>query len=283
MVLRRIIVATDDSSEGQAALLAAARLSQRCRSRVTALTVLETGHDEAAMAQAMQGLTARIAAAMHSFPNGPKIEAEIALGLPGIEIGRYAEIHSADLVVLGRKHRNELQRRLLGDTADAVARRSRAPCLFVTAGVLEFERVLVALDGSERGLSVLLAAMDFARFTGAKLRAVCVEPAYENEEGVPRLLTGRSARLVEAVDGLISSSAVGRSVWDRGDRIPAQPPVVIHRGPIVAEILREIQQSHADLLFVGFHRGGPAGIVDAGSVSRRLTHEAPCGVVTIPL
>jgi nucleotide-binding universal stress UspA family protein len=220
---------------------------------------------------------------MHSFPSAPKIEAETALGLPGIEIGRYAETHSADLVVLGRKHRNELQRRMLGDTADAVARRSRAPCLFVMAGVLEFERVLVALDGSERGLSVLLAAMDFARLTGAKLRAVSVEPAYENEDGVPRLLTGRSARLVEAVDGLISSSAVGRSVWDRGDRIPAQPAVVIHRGPIVAEILREIQQGHADLLFVGYHRGGPAGFVDAGSVSRRLTHEAPCGVVTIPL
>jgi nucleotide-binding universal stress UspA family protein len=283
MQLRRIVVATDDSREGQAALLAAARLSQRCRSRVTALTVLERGRDEAARSHAVQGLTARIATVMHSLPNPPKIEAETALGLPGIEIGRFAEAHSADLVVLGRKHRNDLQRRMLGDTADAVARRSRAPCLFVMAGALEFERVLVALDGSERGLTVLLAAIDFARLTGAKLRAVCVEPAYENEDGVPRLLTGRSARLVETVDGLISSSAVRRSVWDRGDRIPARPPVVIHRGPIVTEILREIQQSHADLLFLGYHRGGPASIVDAGSVSRRLTHEAPCGVITIPL
>lgn len=282
MQLRRIVVATDDSGEGQAALMAGARLSQRCRSRVTALTVLEAGHDEAVMAQAIQGLTARIAAATCSFPNAPKIEADVAFGLPGVEIGRYAETHSADLVVVGRKRRTELQRRLLGDTADAVARRSGVPCLFVT-GDLDYDRILVALDGSERGLSVLIAAMDFARLTGAKLRAVSVEPAYENEDGVPRLLTGRSARLVEAVDGLISSSALGRSVWDRGDRIPAQPPIVIHRGPIVAEILREIQQSHADLLFVGYHRGGPAGVVDAGSVARRLTHESPCGVVTIPL
>jgi nucleotide-binding universal stress UspA family protein len=241
------------------------------------------GYDEAVMDQALQGLNARIAAAMRSFPNAPLIKAEAAFGLPGVEIGRYAETHSADLVVVGRKRRSELQRRLLGDTADAVARRSGVPCLFVTAGDQEFGRVLVALDGTERGLSVLLAAMDFARVTGAKLRAVSVEPAYENEDGAPRLLTGRSARLVEAVDGLISSSTLGRSAWDRGDSIPAQPPLVIHRGPIVAEILREIRQSRADLLFVGYHRGGPAGIVDAGSVARRLTHEASCGVVTIPL
>jgi len=283
MQLRRIVVATDDSREGQAALLAAARLSQRCRGRVTALTVLEMGHDEAVMARAIEGLTARVTAAMDSFPNVQRIEAEVAFGLPGVEIGRFAETRSADLVVLGRKRRTELQRRLLGDTADAVARRSGTPCLFVSAGDLDFGRVLVALDGTERGLSVLIAAMDFARLTGAKLRAVSVEPAYENEDGVPRLLTGRSARLVEAVDGLINSSPLGRAAWDRGDRIPVNPPVVIHRGPIVAEILREIDQSHADLLFIGYHRGGPAGIVDAGSVARRLTHEAPCGVLTIPL
>jgi nucleotide-binding universal stress UspA family protein len=283
MQLRRIVVATDDSREGQAALVAAARLSQRCHGRVTAVTVLEMGYDEAVTAQAVQGLTARVTAAMGLFPNAPRIEVEVAFGLPGVEIGRFAEHRSADLVVLGRKRRTEMQRRLLGDTADAVARRSETPCLFVTAGDLDFGRVLVALDGTERGLTVLIAAMDFARLTGAKLRAVSVEPAYENEDKVPRLLTGRSARLVEAVDGLISSSPLGRTAWDRGDRIPASPPIVIHRGPIVAEILREIGESHADLLFIGYHRGGPAGIVDGGSVARRLTHEAPCGVLTIPL
>ena len=283
MQLRRIVVAADDSREGEAALVAAARLSQRCRGRVTALTVLETRYDGAAMARALQELSARAAAARAACPTAPKIEAEVAFGLPGVEIGRFAENRSADLVVTGRKRRSDLQRRLLGDTADAVARRSATPCLFVTVGDLDFGRVLVALDGTERGLSVLIAAMDFARLTGAKLRAVNVEPCYEDEQGVPRLLSGRSARLVEAVDGLINSSPLGRAVWDRGDRIPAPPPIVIHRGPIVAEILREVEHSHADLLCVGYHRGGPAGVLDAGSVARRLTHEAPCGVLTIPL
>ena len=143
--------------------------------------------------------------------------------------------------------------------------------------------MLVALDGTERGLSVLLAAVDFARLTGAKLRAVSVEPAYENEAGVPRLLTGRSARLVNAVDGLISRAGGDEAVWDGGRQPRSGAPIVIHRGPVVAEILREVAGSGADLLCLGYHRGGPAGIIDAGSVARRLAHEAPCGVLTIPL
>jgi nucleotide-binding universal stress UspA family protein len=283
MQLRRIVVAVDDSRQGEAALRAAAKLSQRCRGRVTALTVLERKYDDAAMAAALRELTATAAGAMSAFPTCPRIEAEIVFGLPGVEISRFAENRSADLLVIGRKRRSEFQRRLLGDTADAVARRSGTPCLFVTDGDLEFGRLLVALDGSERGLAVLLAAMDFARLAGAKLRAVSVEPTYEDEKGAPRLLSGRSARLVAAVDGLIDASPSGRAVWDRGDRIPAKPPIVIHRGPVVAEILREVEQSQADLLVTGYHRGGPAGILDAGSVARRLTHEAPCSVLTIPL
>jgi nucleotide-binding universal stress UspA family protein len=164
-----------------------------------------------------------------------------------------------------------------------VARRSGTPCLFVSSREQRFDRVLVALDGTERGFPVLIAATDFARITGAKVRVVSVEPAYQNEAGVDRLLTGRSARLVEAIDQRIHPSDLGDGGWDRGGSDGGDAPVVIHRGPVVAEILREIRSCSADVLFLGYHRGGPAAVIDAGSVARRLLHEAPCGVITIPL
>jgi nucleotide-binding universal stress UspA family protein len=34
---------------------------------------------------------------------------------------------------------------------------------------------------------------------------------------------------------------------------------------------------------IGCHRGGPPGILEAGSTARRLAHTAPCAVLTIPL
>jgi nucleotide-binding universal stress UspA family protein len=230
----------------------------------------------------LDGLGAMVELALAEMTNPPKVDLAVAIGLPGVEIPRFAETNDADLVVIGRKRRTEMQRLLLGDTADSVARRSRIPCLFVVAGEQGLDRVLVGLDGSERGLSVLVAAMDFTRDLAAKLRVVTVEPAYE-EEKAPDLLTGRSARLVQAVDALRNTSDLGRGSWG-WDEHPGEPsPIAIHRGPIVEEIVREIRDSRADVLIVGTHRGGPAGVVEAGSIARRLAHEAPCAVLTIPL
>ena len=283
MRLRHIIAAIDDSAEGSGAVLAAARLGQRCGARVTAMTVVPIGqrverHDETRAA-----LAARVKWALKALEAPPKLELAVVEGLPGVEIGRFAETNAGDLLVVGRKQRSEVQRLMLGDTADSVARRSGIPCLFASGPEQGLDRILVALDGSERGFSVLIAAIDFARITGAKVRAVSVEPAYENEAGVPRLLTGRSARLVEAIDERVNSSDLGPGAWDRGPAGQGQAPIVIHRGPIVAEIIREIRSSNSSILFLGYHRGGPAAVIDAGSVARRLLHESPCGVVTIPL
>jgi nucleotide-binding universal stress UspA family protein len=48
-------------------------------------------------------------------------------------------------------------------------------------------------------------------------------------------------------------------------------------------VLAEVRESGADLLVIGYHRGGPPGVLEAGSTARRLAHEAPCAVLTIPL
>jgi hypothetical protein len=84
------------------------------------------------------------------------------MGVAGIEIARFADEASADLLVLGRKQRSTAARLLVGDTADAVARRSRVPCLFVPAVLGVPTTVLVALDGSARGLAVLSATRSIA-------------------------------------------------------------------------------------------------------------------------
>jgi nucleotide-binding universal stress UspA family protein len=54
-------------------------------------------------------------------------------------------------------------------------------------------------------------------------------------------------------------------------------------GPIVEQVLASVEASHPDLLAVGFHRGGPPGVIEAGSAARHLAHGAPCAVLTVPL
>lgn len=284
MELRHILAAADDSPEGRLAVVTGARLARQAGARLTVLTVAQGVEGPELQSRLLQDLGRMVSAQLSGLGEDvPAPELALATGLPGIEIGRFAETSNADLVVVGRKHRSELQRLLIGDTADSVARRSRTPGLFVQNGNTSFERVLVALDGTERGLAVLLAAMDFTRAIAARIHAVTVEPAYENEAEAPRLITGRSERLLQAFDDLRNSSSLGQGAWDMEPDQDGGSPLVVQRGRVVDAVLHEVARSHADVLVLGYHRGGPAGVIDAGSVARRLAHDAPCAVLTIPL
>lgn len=283
MRVRHILAAADESEEGRAAIVAAAVLGRDARARVSVLTVIPPAADGDGSMRALEGLRTIVRGALLHVPDAPRVETLVAVGLPGIEIGRFAERVRAALIVVGRKRRSPRQRLLIGDTADSVARRSPIPCLFVSSDARPFERVLVALDGSERGMGILVPAMEFARETGARLRAVSVEPEYANESDVPRMLTARSSKLLEMVNGLRAGAELGLGRWEEPKRGGDGGPVVIRRGRIVDEIIREIDSYAADVLVIGYHRGGPAGAIESGSVARRLVHEAPCAVLTVPL
>jgi nucleotide-binding universal stress UspA family protein len=164
-----------------------------------------------------------------------------------------------------------MMRLLLGDTADAVARRSRVPCLFTPPKSGEVTRILVALDGSDRGISVLTEACDLAKAAGAELLALTVEQRSGGEPSQVDIPVARSLSLEKGV----------REVLAR-ERMP-DTPLAIRRGDIVERVLEEVQEAGANVLAIGYHRGGPPGVLEAGSTARRLAHVAPCAVLTVPL
>ena len=289
MELRHILAATDESDAGRQAVRTAISIMARTSARVTAMRVV-SAEAMAIRAAASEGhappafgvdfdsvelgrLRRWLQADVISPTEAGLIGTDVAFGLPGIEICRYAERSGADLVVLGRKLRSHFSRLLLGDTADAVARRSRVPCLFVPPRSGELRTALVALDGSERGLGVLREACGFARGTGCSLRVVAVE---RTPLGEPPYLSG--------------SLPLARSAWLQGranqlmakERLPICS-IDVRRGEIVPEILAAVSEVEADLLVIGYHRGGPPGVLEAGSTARHLAHTASCAVLTIPL
>jgi nucleotide-binding universal stress UspA family protein len=203
------------------------------------------------------------------------VELGIAFGVPGIEICRFAEQRGADLLVLGRKHRSAVARLLVGDTADAVVRRSRVPCLFMEHGALPLSQLLVALDGSDRGMRVYATARDFAQAVDLGLTVVTVETGGWHEAGdqVAPLPLTRSSRLWRELDPPLPRAGAPAST---------EVAVSIRRGRPVAEVLAELGEAGADVLTFGCHRGGPAELLDGG-VARHLLHGAPVSVLTIPL
>lgn len=288
MKLKHIVVAADESDAGRAALHAGLDLARRASCSLVVMRTVPVSPDwelaevagtrgnvtgRATSAQAdVEHLRQWVAAEIPPGAGQPVPELAVTWGVPGVEIGRFAEQEGASLVVLGRKPRTARARLLLGDTADAVARRSRLPCLFVQSGARPIRRVLVAGDGTDRGLSVVTGACAFATGVGAELRVVTVDRVYPGEppDLAGALPSERAARLRAQVDAILGPDCTGA-------------PLDIRRGDVVEQVLAAREATGSDTLVVGYHRGGPPGIIDAGSVARRLVHTASCAVLTIPL
>lgn len=289
MNLHHILAAADESEAGRQAVRSSIDLAARAHASVTVMHAVSVralsvpvgateAYDLASAnleSPAIQVLHQWIEYDLRLLREPPPVELGVAFGVPDIEIRRLAEQQEADLLVLGRKQRSQMARLLLSDTADSVARQSRIPCLFVPPNSDPLHRVLVALDGSERGMVVLREACGFARSAGTSLRVVTVEsdPVDEPAELESALPVARTARLQGQVQALLTREAVPGAV----------PGLEVRSGVIVEQILAAVDATDADVLVIGYHRGGLPGIIEAGSTGRRLSHSAPCAVLTIPL
>ena len=285
MQLNHIVVAVDDSSVGRHALAEAVALARVTGARVTAVTAIaarplaepsaaliaaRTAREQT-LPPALADLEARVRAV--APPRGRvAVTADVTYGIPGVEISHFAERHDADLLVLGRKRRSQAERLLIGDTADAVARRSRIPCLFVPVDASVAAPVLVAADGGPRAARVVREAYDFAAALAWPLHLLTVEPGNGDEHrDLSQLLAAeRRERLLATLRAAVP------------DAEPDSVELDVRHGDVVGEILAAADGG-AGVLAVGYRRGGPPGMAELGSVARRLAHGAACPVLTVPL
>ena len=201
-----------------------------------------------------------------------EVELAIAFGAPGIEIDRLARLRGCDLIVLGRTQRDVDRRTRLGETADAVVRRSAVPVLFVPSETVQVGRLLVALDGTHRSAQVLEVATDLATTVGATVEVVTVEPDVEEVAAAPRILPrAGNLRSAERLHQLAQSEGVELS------------RVTVRRGKPIDEILEHTSLSRPDVLVIGYRRGGPSKVFGPADIARNLLYAAPAAVLTVPL
>jgi nucleotide-binding universal stress UspA family protein len=277
MLLRHILIPTDESDAARSALRVALEIAQRTGARVTVLTVVPGRAAPAvgggAADAAVSGI-ARWAGRERRAAGAIDVVFAAAHGIPAVEICRFADEQGVDLIVVGHKRRSQQTRLLTGDTADGIIRRSAVPCLLVPPDAGLPRHLMAALDGSRRGLVVLHAARDFASAIGGRVSAVSIEPVRHDDpaDEVEWLPSSRALALQETVAGLAQCST--------GDCGCA---VLLRRGPVVETVLDAAAQVGAEAVALGYHRGGPAGVIEAGSYARRLVHQADGCVLTVPL
>ncbi|MHC5019498.1 MAG: universal stress protein [Planctomycetota bacterium] len=150
---------------------------------------------------------------------GVEVNRHIRAGDPASEILDLAKKLKPDLIAMSTRGRSGPARWVLGSVAERVIRRAKAPVLALNPAALErapenpakpFRKVLVPLDGSERGSLVLGIAGRLARANDASMVLLHVLPAkLDNPEArgeAGELLEIAKTRVEE--DGCTASIAV---------------------------------------------------------------------------
>lgn len=216
------------------------------------------------------------------------IREELLSGHAADEIAKLAKEEQIDLVSIGARGMNGLERFLLGSTSERVLH--RAPCSVLvahrpttdrdTGPIPERLKLLVAFDGSPaaREAVEMLArhplsdtveiALLYVHSLVTSFRADILQRCsqqWQQEEAAARAALDTAARRLEAV----GAKTVSVTVHEAAD--------------VAAEILNVAETWNADIVLVGDTGKSSVDRFLMGSVCKRLTRHALCGVwVTRP-
>lgn len=153
-----------------------------------------------------------------------------------------------------------------------------------------FEKILVALDGSEHSVQALRAAIQIARKFNGKLTLVHVyaitvapivvpEPTTLTPSGVPVVTPAEVSKMIEA------AREVGQRILDDGEKEVKSENVQVEstlkEGSTVQEITRLAKEGNFDLIAIGAKGVGRLREFLLGSVSEGVMKHAPYPVLVV--
>lgn len=209
---------------------------------------------------------------------GTTVETRVASGNPAGELLRMAA--TAQEVVVGSRGHGGFAALMLGSTAGQLAAHAQCPTVVVRGRAAPGGRVVVGVDGSDRGDGALGYAFAHADRHGLPLHAISayappVVPFPASLQPVPPYSITMDARVkdsvsratAEAVQRWAAKFPAVRATWDAQQGQPAQLLVTAAEG--------------ASLLVLGSRgHGGLAGML-LGSVSQAAVRHAPCPVAVV--
>ncbi|MGZ4481801.1 MAG: universal stress protein [Gaiellales bacterium] len=139
---------------------------------------------------------------------------------------------------------------------------------------MPFQRMLVAIDGSQGAQRALTVAIELAQVTGGHLSALAVEgplPAYA-------ATVGEVDEVIREKQGYFSELAARAREQAEAARVPFD--IEIRTGHAAELIVRYLREGDFDLVVVG-HKGHFLQDYLLGSTADRVAHHAPCPVMIV--
>lgn len=282
-----MLCATDLSLEADEALRQASRIAEDHGALLMVQHVIGSAHPRlhpAAPRSHGEGLAA-LTLRVHQVTGraGRDVVLEVDHGDPAATIVARADASGAELLVIGGRAHDGLERLLLGATGDKLVRHAPCPVLVARPGpVPAAPLVLAGTDFSEAAADALALAAQEARRRQAGLvvaHAVdTLDPAVGDELGYPLapgpqdLATGQVTLDARARDQLRAALEAGR--------LEDAEPEVVHGDPATA-LLTLAERLRPALIVVGTSgRTGLARLL-LGSVAERIVRHAAAPVLVV--
>ncbi len=196
-------------------------------------------------------------------------------------LGELAERRGAELVVVGAAEASLALARLLGATAERVARRAVSPVLVVRGGLSVPPRsVLVTVDLSKPSVAALAAALAWlSGLADGERPRVTLFFAVSPFQGA----VGEEEVEVDYTTALeVAGAELARLAQRHGAGLGRRLDTRVRRGFPRQRILDEVARLGADLVVVGSHgRGGYERFL-LGSVTASVLRDAPVSVLIFP-
>ncbi len=261
---RKILVPTDGSPESESVFPAIMPFVRAYAPEVDLLHVMEHPEKSFTPPERLPAACAELRSA------GVNAFLKLREGDPAVEILQGARDLKADLIALSTHGRSGVGRVFGGSVTEAVLRRTELPLLVTRPGTVlrEWNRVVIALDGSPAAEEVLPDAVRLARSLGASVELLRVGfPTYAD-------VMSQAPMTVPVEDPMPYLEGVAARLGAEG----VQTGLVAPEGGASREILRHLAESAAPLLCMTTHGRRGLDRFLLGSVAEQVLRHAPCPV-----
>ena len=287
--LKRIIVGHDLRGGGEAALKSAIALAGKCDAKLRLVHVMEPRHfyQQVSYPLAAHHCPEKIAeragakleelTAIRGF-DPRRVEYEVRMGKPFVEVILAARAWRADLIVIGGPTRQ--QGHLLGSTGERLMRKAPVPVLIARRPLCPAAaRFLVATDFSVAAVKAAGEALALAAMFGARIFFVHVlDPTpiytYDYDDAIVPSLVIPPLR-PEDIEGdwqaFLSNLSLERIGWENRTE----------EGRPAEKVIEHAAGIKADLIVIGTHGRSGLAHMFLGSVAEEVARGAPCPVLTI--
>jgi len=266
--LEKLLVSIDGSEFSEGAVREAIGLAKTCKSKLFAVSVVETNDEFEALApDLVEKAEKETKALLDSVKERAKKEGVDCetIAHEGQEPYRFvveeAAKRQAEMIIMGRRGRTGIKRLMMGSVTAKVI--GHAPCKVLVvpkAAKVEYKNILIATDGSHYSEAAVREAIGIAKKCGSKVAAICVATS----EAVADLAKKNVDKVAE----------IGKA---EGVTVEA----ILGTGIPYDTIVETAKKRGSDLIVVGTHGRKAIERLLMGKVAERVVGHADCAVLVV--